>query len=266
MKRILLLLLILHFAFPQLYSQQVTWVLKDSLIEITYNLPGTKPDQTFNVSVYVSRDGGTTYSENPLSLVTGDVGKGVKAGTNKKILWNVFKEMPDFGGIIVFDVRPEVKAPKRFYLGYKGSITAPLGFVAGFSGNTGFYFSSRLNTNLFINTTKEFNGTLPGGWGYIEESNKFQRFSLTAGIQQQLSKKVHFYAGIGYTTYNSIWQIKENDYPENTEWAKDTEASFSSMEIEGGLFFQFDKVFLSGGISWYNKKYTDFIFAIGYVF
>lgn len=80
-------------------------------VEITYSL-----DKQADITVYVSTDGGKTYG-NALTAVTGDVGKQVAAGTNKRIVWSpleererlvsdnvVFKIVPSGGEKLTFTV------------------------------------------------------------------------------------------------------------------------------------------------------------------
>jgi len=275
MKRILLLYLLsgidILYLPAQISNINWEWINNNTKIEITYDLPETADGKEFNVTVFVSLDGGGSYSDNPLSLVTGDIGKGVKAGLKKRIVWDVFKEIPDFGGTIVFEVKAKVTGTidqKRYFIGYKGSFTAPIGIVAGISGKTGFYVSSRLNANSFKNVSEEISGNQPPpGWSLVPGGEvKNQRFSISLGLQPKIANKVHLFAGVGYTKYTVLWQIYKDNSPGVTEWAKQTDESFNSIEIESGLFFQFNKVFLSAGLTWYNKKYLDFIFAAGFLF
>ena len=274
----------LLLAYSRLQSQPTTWIQKDSVIEITYHFTGAKPGQTYFVSVHVSRDGGKTFTEKPLALVTGDVGKGIKPGTNKKIIWEVYKEMPDLNGLIVFDVRPvaevsdakaeviKEKTQKHFFIGYKGSFTfksftAPIGITIGFLGKPGFYFSTRLNSNYFKSSPYEIiNGNPPSGWIFAgNDEEEIKRLSVTAGILKQLKTRMHIYAGIGFTQYQKIVQILQ-DTTEEIAWAKMTDESFNSYEIELGLLFQLKNIFLAGGITNYNKKYADITFSAGVVF
>jgi len=286
MKKIFVLfLLCLFWANSRLLSQPTTWIQKDSVIEITYHFKGIKHGQTYHVSVYASRDGGKIFTENPLALVTGDVGKGIKPGTNKKILWEVYKEMPDLEGIIVFDVRPvaeviddkaetiKEKKQKHFFIGYKGSVTfksftAPIGITAGFLGKPGLYLSGRLNPNYFITSPYEIENKVPTSSGWIApnpDDYKIKRFSVIIGIQPQVGKRLHILMGIGFTQYQLITQILQ-DNTNNTAWAKNLDESFTSYELEVGLLYQINNLFIGAGIANYKKKYADFTISVGVVF
>jgi len=117
MKQLILGLVISFLSYSTLFSQTVSNVnyrQLDQQIEITYDLTGQKFYQHFNVAVYVSEDGGRTFT-GPLKEVSGEVGDTIKQGYNKKILWNVFDEMPDISGQVLFQIRTVVleKKPKK---------------------------------------------------------------------------------------------------------------------------------------------------------
>ena len=59
-----------------------------NIIEVTYNLEN---DLSTDISLLCSVDSGRTFSS-PLKFVTGDTGKDVTPGKDKKILWDVLKE------------------------------------------------------------------------------------------------------------------------------------------------------------------------------
>ena len=87
MRKIFILGLI--FLTASLYAQKVTnaaFQQSGKKVEITYSL-----DKQADISVYVSTDGGKTFGS-ALTAVTGDVGKQVAAGTNKRIVWSPLEE------------------------------------------------------------------------------------------------------------------------------------------------------------------------------
>jgi len=91
MRQLLLILSIICIAFPQLISQvisNVDFVQNDQNIEISYNLIGTDTNQKYDVTVFISKDGGLTFDKKPLTQVSGDVGQNITPGINKKILWD----------------------------------------------------------------------------------------------------------------------------------------------------------------------------------
>jgi hypothetical protein len=279
MKRILILISLMTISLLSAYSQTVSDVAfsqKKNQIEISYNLTGAKFYQYFSVALYVSNNGGITY-QGPMTKVTGDAGIDIAGGRNKKITWDVFKEMPDFGGNVKLDVRATVmekKLKKRFFIGYKGTQTAPFGIVAGMTGKIGFYVSGRMNSNYFEKTTYETDGetvtnyNTTGYYSFLSD-NKTQRLSVTAGLQFQVGWKVHLYAGAGFSQYILLWQIQEYDYPDTPkgkQWVKHTGESFSSFEAEAGIMLQLKHFFLSAGAASPGFKWADFAFGAGVVF
>jgi hypothetical protein len=279
MKRFLILSGLIIITLSSTYSQTVSDVAfsqKNQQIEISYNLTGSKFYQYFSVAVYVSNNGGQTF-KGPLKQVSGDVGIDIAGGRNKKITWDVFKEMTDFGGNVLFDggaTVMEKKLKNRFFTGYKGTQTAPFGIVAGLTGKTGFYVSGRLNSGYFEKaayktdgeTVTNFNTT--GYYSFLSDS-KTQRLSVTAGIQFQVSWKLHLYAGAGFSQYNLLWQIQQYDYPDipiGKQWVKHTGESFSSFEAEAGMMLQLRHFFLLAGAASPGFKWADFTFGAGVVF
>lgn len=286
-KLVVFCLLCLLLANCRLQSQPNTWDwVQDSLIEITYHLPEAVPGQTYNVSVYLSCDTGKTFTKTPLTLVAGDVGKGIRPGKNKKIIWKVLVEIPDLRvGILIFDVRTvaEVrddktetireKKQKHLFIGYKGSFTfnsftAPIGFTIGFLGNPGLYLAGRLNPNYFMKSSYEIENGMctTSGWILYEPDDyKIKRFSMIFGILPQIGKKLYINAGLGFTQYQYLTQILQ-DNTNAKEWAKDLDESFASYELEVGLLYQPGKIFIGAGVSNYNKDCADITISLGVVF
>lgn len=114
MKKFILFLLMVSFFCLQVGYAQITDVRAelDKLnrrIDIYYNLQakGEKYDK-FEIELYLSEDGGETF-ERKLEYVTGQYGKNVTPGLNKKMVWLYFKEMPEFTGKdIAFKVKAKV--------------------------------------------------------------------------------------------------------------------------------------------------------------
>jgi uncharacterized protein (TIGR02145 family) len=77
-------------------------------IEINYDLINAGANQQFDIAVYCSVNGGYAWGI-PLKKVEGDVGKGVTAGQNKKIVWFVLNERDNLiGENIVFKITANV--------------------------------------------------------------------------------------------------------------------------------------------------------------
>ncbi|MGC9450038.1 MAG: formylglycine-generating enzyme family protein [Oceanipulchritudo sp.] len=66
-----------------------------NVVDIHYNITGAENPVT--VSVALSDDGGTTYVLSP-STLSGDIGTGIAAGTNRHIVWDAGTDSPDYYG------------------------------------------------------------------------------------------------------------------------------------------------------------------------
>ena len=74
----------------------------DNDVHIYYDLSGDS--EKYNVTVRGSSDGGRNYRL-PMKTVSGDVGKKVRPGSNKKIIWNALKDAGELeGDEFVFEV------------------------------------------------------------------------------------------------------------------------------------------------------------------
>lgn len=99
--------------------QNITTVFNGSEVTIEYALSGGNVDQKYQIEVFGSHN---NY-QSPLSMVRGDVGKSILAGTAKKIVWDVLNELETFDGLITFRI--------------KGSLDGmPLKFINPSAGST----------------------------------------------------------------------------------------------------------------------------------
>jgi hypothetical protein len=104
------LLLLLHPTLPALAQpavQNVTGAQAGDNVLVTYDLVD-QSGKAFYVRLLVSKDGGISFS-NELRNVSGDVKANVKAGANRKIIWDAKQELGAFAGDVVFKV--EALAP-----------------------------------------------------------------------------------------------------------------------------------------------------------
>jgi hypothetical protein len=263
-------LLILQVPVRSQTIENIDWSLKDKQIEIVYDL-NSNQDQAYQVKVFVSLDGGVSFRKNPLRYVTGDAGNNIVPGKQKKIVWDVGREMPGFTeGVAVFDIRAiPVSNKKEIFIGYKGSLTAPLGLNAGISGKPGFYISARFNSNIFLKpsySVQDEYSDPPAGWSIIPGKAERQRLSVTAGLQFSLTKDIYVQGGLGLSKYSNLWKAKNNSLTDDTKWVKMEDNSFLSYEAEVSGIYRIKNFYISAGIASYHIKYTDLTFGIGYIF
>lgn len=88
-----------------LYAQTVENITLDfdgNRMSITYDLTSSSADQKFSISLFSSHN---NYNE-PITYVSGDVGDNVVAGKQKKVIWNLKRELPvDFNDEIAIKVK-----------------------------------------------------------------------------------------------------------------------------------------------------------------
>ncbi len=105
--RFITLILLTGFIFHNVRAQQiqnVKFTAAGKQIVITYDITGSTPGQTFDVSVFCSTDGGKSLST-ALTRITGDAGPGVSGGLGKRITWDVLSERDNMVGNIMFEVQ-----------------------------------------------------------------------------------------------------------------------------------------------------------------
>jgi len=274
--RFLLFLLMFFASLTNLYSQEVKDVSfsrgPDNTIKVSYTISSAMFYEQFDVSLYVSTDGGQTYN-GPLQHVSGDVGKDIEAGDHT-ITWDVFKEVASLEGDVVFDVRAKVieeKIKKDFALSYLGSLDAPLGFIIGQIGKTGWYFSAKARPVSNPKYTYGGESWSPGldGPQYYEftSTENIRRLSFTAGFTWQLGKNFFIYTGVGYGIKDLLWQMEiydyENDAMVSEEYVKQPDYSYAGLEAEGGMMYRAGKFLISGGVTTVNFQYTNLTLGVG---
>jgi len=95
-------LMITLFLFGAIYSysqsiENVVFNQKENKIIISYDLIDSDNSHFYEVTLEISNDGGVTFKSIPKSL-QGDIGRNVKPGLGKKIIWNVLKDVAELQG------------------------------------------------------------------------------------------------------------------------------------------------------------------------
>lgn len=109
-----LIFYLLFLVFTPLFSQKVEnvkGVQVDKKAVITYDLINSDT-LTHYVSLSYSTDGGRTFSSE-LKRTSGDVRNNISPGVQKKITWDIEKELGFLQSDVVFKVNAEVKGVKR---------------------------------------------------------------------------------------------------------------------------------------------------------
>lgn len=212
-------------------------------------------------------------------FVSGDVGR-VKAGRNKRIVWDVLANSQEFvHEKVTFEV-----IPYSMYNGNKSFILAEYGY--GFSpqhsagitlgqcyGYTtiGWYVSVRTNLSL-----KQDDGLSCGQGGYLEDgvlpfysgNTKNNHIMANAGILLDFlstgvwpnykSNMLALYAGVGYGQRYQLWETTDH------QWVTYQPTAYKGVSVECGLLASFKGFTLMAGVSTINFKYMEVEAGIGW--
>ncbi|NJN41030.1 MAG: hypothetical protein HC811_01040 [Flammeovirgaceae bacterium] len=109
MKRILLIplfiLIVVTAVGQKVFITKVE--LAGEKIIVHYNLEDSNPGSEYLLSLYTSRDNFAA----PVVKVTGDVGSGIKPGSNKKIEWSIIQDYGAYKGKIALEIRGRIFIP-----------------------------------------------------------------------------------------------------------------------------------------------------------
>ena len=266
---------------------------KDNKILIHYTLTG-RAYQTFDVSLYVSRDNGKTFA-GPLKEISGDVGDSIPRGTHT-ITWDIIKEMPLVAEPLIFDVRVEVTSRKpiqiktqkvkskpekseaerlksSFFISYVGNFTTYIGLRAGMLGRIGFYGEVRGNILAFNSAKYTYkNGVLDynqSGYYLFTGKEGYSAFSALAGIIFQPVNNFFLHIGGGYGKEEYLMQLNEynyNDVKTGTEYAKYEGYGNSGVEVDLGAMYKIKMVIISASATTINFKTFGWTAGLGLSF
>lgn len=212
-------------------------------------------------------------------FVSGDVGR-VKAGRNKRIVWDVLANSQEFvHEKVTFEV-----IPYSMYNGNKSFILAEYGYgfapqhSAGITfgqcyGYTtiGWYVSVRTNLSL-----KQDDGLSCGQGGYLEDgvlpfysgNTKNNHIIANAGMLLDFlsievwpnykSNMLALYAGVGYGQRYQLWETTDH------QWVTYQPTAYKGVSAECGLLASFKGFTLMAGVSTINFKYMEVEAGIGW--
>jgi hypothetical protein len=269
---------------------RVNAVVNGEKIDISYSLSGAS-NQYFNVSLYVTLDGGVTY-KGPLKLVTGDVGPNILPG-NKKIVWDALKELDIKDKPISFEIKAQYKAIKQpkvknvkdrvyfepyKFMGYEYISSAPLGYSSGFLIDRTFYWSIRTGFNFgyeyatWLNDDIEYIPLIGNSSYYYTGNNRESIAAIAIGRTFNIGRSVFFDMGVGGAYRNSTREI-ESDYSTLAD-VRIVDNSGFKVYMEAGLKFRIYKFYIGGKATHLIGKttmgkyqgLTNIGLSLGYIF
>ena len=245
-------------------------------IVITYDL-------SKNSVVRLMMASGKSNQYTELKAVTGNVGKGVSAGQNRKIVWKPLEENETFiaenvrfkvealGSYDYYTQNAKIKTIVLEQIGYSTAPQLSYGAIIGqmYKG-IGWYVSGR--SNFQFNAPTEL---ACDKQGYIDDERPFYtgntsttHYAVNAGFMMNVLEKITknkfktlgFYVGAGYGKRELQWETTDG------LWIKYAPTSHTGFSGNVGLFGSFYGVTLNVGLNTINFKYVEVEAGIGYMF
>lgn len=245
-------------------------------IIVTYDL-----SQKSVVRLLMASGNSEHYTE--LKAVSGNVGKAVPAGENRKIVWKPLEENEKF---IAQNVRfkVEVQSAYEYYaqnakiktlvMGQVGYSVAPqvnYGVMIGqmYKG-IGWYVSGR--SNFQFNAPTELacdkQGYIDGERPFYTGNTSTTHYAVNAGFMMNVLEKITknkfntlgFYVGAGYGKRELQWETTDG------LWVKHRPTSYTGFGGNIGVWGSIYGVTLNIGLNTINFKYVEVEAGIGYMF
>lgn len=262
--KLLLTIVCASFFSEVAFSQNITNVdanQEGKAIAITYDLA-----EKSNISLYISNNNGKDKKLIPNEYLSGDIGKKVVPGEDRKILWKVLEQFPNQnfeGENLSFIVKGKI-AMKTFVQvngGYSIDSGCMVGITVGQLGQIGWYVKGNMTPSLRYKTEYTCNET-----GYVEETmpaysgycSTYKGYGL-AGLSVRLGIPLYLHAGVGYGGRELYWETTNNN------WVKNTSGSYSGLAIDGGLITTINSLVFSASVTMISSN-IDFCIGLGYAF
>ncbi len=219
-----------------------------------------------------------------LKVVTGDVGKGVLAGTDRQIVWKPLEEKGDF---IAQNVRFKVDAQshynryaynakvKTLVMGQAAYAFSPQFSYGGMLGQmykgVGWYISGRSNFHFTVDSGLScgVGGVIDGDEipfynGKRQESHWMANAGVMVNCLEWFTRNKFntcgIYVGGGYGKRELYWETTDN------QWIKYDPTSYEGITADIGLFGSVYGVTLAAGVTSIAFKYMEITVSLGYVF
>lgn len=245
-------------------------------IVVTYDL-----NKNSVVRLLMASGHSNQYTE--LKAVSGNVGKNVSAGQNRKIVWKPLEENETF---IAENVRFKVEALSSYdyytqnakiktivsgQIGYSAAPQLSYGAMIG-QMYKGIGWFVNVRSNFQFNTSAEL---ACDKQGYIDNERPFYtsntsttHYIINAGFMMNVLEKITknkfntlgFYVGAGYGKRELQWETTDG------LWVKYVPTSHNGFSGNIGVFGSIYGVTLNVGLNTINFKYVEVEAGIGYMF
>ncbi len=184
--------ILLCLSWSSLAAQEISNVRADAnaitrQIIISYDL---KPTQSrfdrFKVEIYLSQNGGESFSEYPLEWVNGNAGSNLEPGKNKRVQWRYYQEDPNFSGKnVVFRVKAERDMFAHFdrISSLKGPEGALYSLLVPGLGD----YKVRSGRNYWMITAITYGVLGTGIYLYLDSRNTFDQYRDATSVDQASS-------------------------------------------------------------------------------
>jgi hypothetical protein len=278
MRKYIILLFVLFFA-TSLWAENASNIRvrqEGKAIVVTYDL-----SKNSVVRLLMASGKSNQYTE--LTAVTGNVGKGVSAGQNRKIVWKPLEENEAFiaenvrfkvEAMSSYDYRAQNATMKTLVMGQMGYSVAPQLSYGAMIGQMykgiGWYVSGR--SNFQFNTPTELacdkQGYIDGERPFYTGNTSTTHCIINAGfmmnfLEWSIKNKFHtlgMYLGGGYGKRELFWGTADG------QWVEYTPATYNGVCANIGLFGSVYGVTLNVGVSTIAFKYMEIEVGIGYMF
>ena len=247
-------------------------------IIVTYDL-----SQKSVVRLLMASGNSEHYTE--LKAVSGNVGKAVPAGENRKIVWKPLEENEKF---IAQNVRFKVEAQsayeyyaqnakiKTLVMGQVGYSVAPqvnYGVMIGqmyrgggwyVSGKSNFVFGIKSTLSCeqggFVGEYKPFYNGEKITSSFIANGGVMLNFLEWSKATKNKFNTVGLYLGAGYGKREVYWHTIDS------QWVLHNPSSSSGISVDTGVFGSIYGVTLSAGITTIAFQYAELTVGLGYIF
>lgn len=279
MRQYIILLFILFYPAMASFAENASNVRvrqEGKAIVITYDL-------SKNSVVHLLMASGKSNQYTELKAVTGNVGKSVPAGQNRKIVWKPLEETEAFiaenvrfkvEAMSSYDYRAQNATLKTLVMGQVGYSVAPQLSYGAMIGQMykglGWFVSGR--SNFHFNAPAQY---ACDTHGYIGDERPFYtgnisttHYMFNAGfimnfLEWTTRNKFNtfgIYLGGGYGRRELQWETTDG------LWVKYDPTSYNGFGGNAGLFGSMYGVTLSAGVSTINFEYMEVEIGIGFMF
>ena len=270
-KIVLLLALFSTLAMSSAWAQETVELVRAfsqrKAIVVEYDLA---EDADF-VRLFVSLDGGETY-RGPLQQVSGDIAD-VKAGFNRRIVWDVLKEL----NVDTFEneqvrfklsIMLKDRWPRETFVtlnaAYGMAPQGSIGFSVGQVHRFGWFVSVMTNGNFsgfnFVGDC-DAEGFLPDGHllQYTGEVSKM-RLSVMAGGMVRIAGPWLARVGMGYGVRTLCWEVDDGS------WLRNKAFSAAGVDLSAGVQFHWKGWAFSAEVVTTQFKNMEGKIGVGMVF